>query len=123
MKKKKKISGKGAFRTGKGFALFISNENMNDIKKIIKSLEKSNVLIDGITETVKHEIKNQEGGFLLELLVPLATSLVKPVISLVVKGIIEAGVRRAGKGYIDKIFSSTLSFRSIHNIKITVEPL
>ena len=104
-------------------ALFISNENMNGIKKIIKSLEKSNVLIDGITETVKHEVKNQEGGFLLELLVPLATSLVKPVISLVVKGIIEAGVRRAGKGYRDKIFSSALSFRSIHNIKITVEPL
>ena len=30
---------------------------MNDIIKIIKSLEESNVLIDGITETEKHEIK------------------------------------------------------------------
>ena len=30
---------------------------MNDIIKIIKSLQDSNVLIDGITETVKHETK------------------------------------------------------------------
>ena len=44
-------------RAGKGFTLFISNEDMNDIIKIIKSLEDSNVLIDGITETVKHETK------------------------------------------------------------------
>ena len=33
---------------------FISNEDMNDIIKIKNSLEDSNVLIDGITETVKH---------------------------------------------------------------------
>ena len=31
---------------------------MNDIIKIIKSLEDSDVLINGLTETVKHEIKN-----------------------------------------------------------------
>ena len=44
----KKLSGKDVVRAGKGFALFISNEDMNDIIKIIKSLEHSNVLIDGI---------------------------------------------------------------------------
>ena len=33
---------------------------MNDITKIIKSLEDSNVLIDGIIETVKHKIKKNE---------------------------------------------------------------
>ena len=37
--------------------LFILNEYMNDIIKIIKSLENSVVSIDGATETVKHEIK------------------------------------------------------------------
>ena len=36
---------------------------MNDIIKIIKSLEDSNVLIDGITEKVKNEIKNKKTGF------------------------------------------------------------
>ena len=71
---------------------------MNDITKIIKSLEDSSVLIDGVTETGKDEIKKQEGGFLGVLLVPLAASLVQPVISSVVKGISERVVRRAGRG-------------------------
>ena len=35
----RKISRKGALRAGKGFTLFISDEDMNDIVKIIKSLE------------------------------------------------------------------------------------
>ena len=43
--------------------MFISNEDINDIK-IIKSLEDSGVLIDGVTETVKHEI-NKKVGFLV----------------------------------------------------------
>ena len=50
-------SGKGVVETGKGFPLFFSNEGMNDIIKIIKSLQDSNVLIDSITETVKHETR------------------------------------------------------------------
>ena len=33
---------------------------MNDIIKIMKLLEDSGVLIDGVTETVKHEIEKQE---------------------------------------------------------------
>ena len=32
---------------------------MNDIITIIKSVETSGVLIDGVTETVKHEIKKK----------------------------------------------------------------
>ena len=44
-------------RAGKRFTLFISNEDMNDIIKFIKSLEDSGVVIGGVTETVKHEIK------------------------------------------------------------------
>ena len=43
------------------------------------------MLINGITETVKHEMKKQEDGFLLALVAPLATLLVQPVIVLVVK--------------------------------------
>ena len=52
------------------------------------------VLIDSITETVEHEIKKQEHGFCGTLLEPLAASLVQSVISSVVKGIRERGVRR-----------------------------
>ena len=50
-------------RARKGFTLFISNEDMNDIK-IVKSLEHSGVLIDEVTDTVKHEIKNKKVVFL-----------------------------------------------------------
>ena len=72
---------KGA-RAGKGFTLLISNEYMSDIIKIIKSLEDSGVLIDGVTETVKCEIKKQEEKqFLGGLLAPIAVSILEPVIS------------------------------------------
>ena len=38
---------------------------MSDIIKIIKSLENVSVLIDGATETVKHELKTKKVAFLL----------------------------------------------------------
>ena len=72
--------------------------------KIIKSLEDSGVLIDGLTRTVKHEIKKQEGAFIGAFLALLDASLVKPVISSIVKGINGREVKRAGRGYIDKNF-------------------
>ena len=90
-------------RAGKGFVLLISNEDMIDIK-IVKSLDNSDVLIDGATETVKHDIKKQGGRFVWALLAPLAASLVQPIISSVVKGISGRGVRRAERGYIDQSF-------------------
>ena len=74
--KKKKISGKEAVRGGKRFTFLISSEYMNGIIKIIKSLEDSVVLVDDATETVKHEIKKQEAGFIGALLASLAASLV-----------------------------------------------
>ena len=62
----RKISRKGAGTARKGFALFISNEDMDDIIKIVKSFEDLGVLIAEVTETVKHEIKKQNkmAGFL-----------------------------------------------------------
>ena len=56
-KLERKISEKEVVRAEKGFTFFISNEDMNDFIKIIKSLENLGVSIDGITETVKHTIK------------------------------------------------------------------
>ena len=49
-------------RAGKGFTLFILNEDINDIIKIIKSSEDLGKLIDGVTEKVKHEIKENRRG-------------------------------------------------------------
>ena len=76
---------------------------MNDIFKIIKPSEYSGVLLDGVTETVKDELK-QQGGFLATLLAPLATSLVQPVIYSVVKDVSGRGIIRAGGGYMNTNF-------------------
>ena len=53
----KKISGSG------NTTLIISNEEMNYIIKIVQALEDSNILLKGVTETVKNETKEQKGGF------------------------------------------------------------
>ena len=91
-------------RAGKGFTLFTSNENMNDIIKIMKSLKDLGVLIDGVTEAAKHEIKKQEGGFLGAVLASLAASLVQPMISSIIKDVCRREVRRAGQQNMDKSF-------------------
>ena len=54
-KVERRISGKRISMAGIGFTLFISNEDMDDIIRTINSLEDSRVLIDGMTEIVKHE--------------------------------------------------------------------
>ena len=59
---KKKMLGSGTT------TLIISNDEMNDIIKIVKSLEDSGVLLKGISETIQHEAKEQRGGFLSVLL-------------------------------------------------------
>ena len=43
--------------------LRISNEEMNDIIKIIQALENSNILIKGVTTTIKNETKEQKEDF------------------------------------------------------------
>ena len=48
---------------------------MNDIKKIIKYLEESSLLIKGVCQTIKSEAKEQTGGFLGMLLGTLGASL------------------------------------------------
>ena len=49
--------------------LVISNEEMNDIMKIVQALEDSNILLKGVSETIKNETKEQKVGFLSMLLV------------------------------------------------------
>ena len=55
--------------------LIILNEQMNDIIKIVKSLEESGLLINRVSETIKNEGKEQKGGFLGMLLGTLGVSL------------------------------------------------
>ena len=46
-------------------SLIISNEEMNGIMKIVKSLEESGLLIKGVSQTSKNEAKEQRGGLIL----------------------------------------------------------
>ena len=62
-------------------ALIISNQEMNDIMKIFKSLEKSCLLIKDVSETIKNEPKEEKGGFLRMLLGTLGASLLKNLLA------------------------------------------
>ena len=55
--------------------LIISNDEMEDIIKIVKSLEDSGLLPKGVSETVQIEAKEQKRGFLSMLLGALGVSL------------------------------------------------
>ena len=55
--------------------LIILNEEMDDIMKIIKSLEESGFLIKSVNETIKSKTKEQRGRFLDMLLGTVGVSL------------------------------------------------
>ena len=71
--------------------LIISNNEIEDIIIIVKSLEDSGLLVKGVTETVQNEVKEQKVGFLSMLLGTLGTSLLGNLLTV-------RGLNRAGKG-------------------------
>ena len=71
----KKIHGSGTTY------LTISNKEMNDIMTIVQILEDSNILLNGVTRTIKNETKEQEGGFLSMLLGTLGASLLENILA------------------------------------------
>ena len=82
----KKILGSGCNTT-----LVISNDEMKDIIKIVKSLEDSGLLLKGVTETVQNDVKDQKRGFLSMFLGTLGASLLGNILT-------SRGVNSAGKG-------------------------
>ena len=81
---------------------------MDDLIKIVKSLEDSGLLSKGITESVQNETKDQKGGFLNMLSGTLGASLLENLltgkgVNKKRKGIHRAGegIVRAGKGNMD----------------------
>ena len=83
--------------SGNNANLIISNDEMDDILKIAKSLEDSGVLLKGVSETIQNEAKEQRGGCLSMLLGTLGASLLGDLLS---KGLSGKGVIRAGEGTI-----------------------
>ena len=76
---------------GSGIKLIIEEEDMQDIIKIIKELENSDILLKGISKTIENEIKEQRGGFLGMLLGTLGASLLGNLLT-------GKGIMRAGEG-------------------------
>ena len=70
-------------------ALTISNEGMEDIIIMVKLLEESGLLIKGISETSKNEIKEQKVGFFPTLLGTLDSCILRN--ASLGRGIIRAG--------------------------------
>ena len=85
----KKILGSGNTTT----TLIISNNEVEDIIKIVKPLEDSGLLLNGVTETVQNEVKEQKEGLLSALLGTLGATLLEDLLT-------GKGIYRAGKGIV-----------------------
>ena len=96
----KKILGSGH---NNNTTLIISNDEMDDVLKIVKSLEDSGVLLKGVSETIQHEAREQRGGFLSMLLGTLGASLLGDTLSNDLSG---KGAIRAGEGTIRADYGS-----------------
>ena len=59
----------------------MSNDEMKDIIRIIKSLEDSGLLLKGVSETIQDEPKQQNGGFLSMLLGTLGETLLGNILA------------------------------------------
>ena len=109
----KKILGSG------NTTLIISNNEMEGIIKIVKSLEDSGLLLKGVTETVQNELKEQKGWLLGMLLGTLRVSLLGNI--LTGNGIYRAGkgkgINRAGEGIVRAGYGRPSSSAS-HNNKM-----
>ena len=71
---------------------------MEDLIKILKSLEDSGLLIKGVTESFQNEVKENKGGFFSMLLGTLGASLFGNIVTG--KGVNKKGkgMHRAGEG-------------------------
>ena len=85
---------------------------MKDILKIVKFLEDSGLLLQGVSKTIKDETKEQKGGLLSILLDTLGSSLLGNMVAG--KGVMRAGERIATVGYGSKRSSlKDLQFKEI----------
>ena len=96
-------------------ALIISDNDMNDLIKIVTALEEHDILLKGTSKTIKNETKEQKGGFLSMLLGTLAASLLGNLLSG--KGMYRTGYGMYRTGYGLKKKSLT-PFHSLTNFEI-----
>ena len=63
IQKKTHGSGHPSSSASRTTTLIFSTKEMNDIMKIVQAIEYSNILLKGVTKTIKNETKEQKGGF------------------------------------------------------------
>ena len=88
--------------------LIISNDKIEEIIRILKSLEDSGLLLKGVNETVQNEAKEQKSGFLSMLLGTLDASLLG---NLLTGGRVNRpgkgkGINRAGEGVLRAVYGN-----------------
>ena len=99
----KKIHGSGTT------TLIVSNEEINDIMKLVQALENFNILLKGVTKTIKNEAKEQKEGFLSMLLGTLGASLLGSL--LTGKGNVRAGNgNKKEKGIVRADYGNEMDF-------------
>ena len=74
--------------------LIVSNNDMEHLIKIVKSLEDSGLFLKGVTKSVQNEVKEQKRGFLSALLDTLGASLLGNLLT-------GKGINRAGEGIVN----------------------
>ena len=89
--------------------LITSNKEMNHIMKIVQALKDSNILLKGVTKTIKNETKEQNQRFLRMLLGTLGASLLGNVLTR--KGIVRVGYgNKKGKGMLRDGYGNKMDF-------------
>ena len=90
--------------------LIISNDEMKDIIEIVKSLEDSSLLPEGVSETVQNKARKQRGGFCSMLLGTLGASLLGTILTV-------RGINRAGEGVIRAVCGNKKDWKATTKIK------
>ena len=79
----------------------ISNDEMEDIIKIVKSPEDFGSLSKGVSKTIQNEAEERKGGFLSMLLGTLGASLLGNIL-------VSKGMNRGGEGFIRAGYGSSI---------------
>ena len=89
--------------SGNNTILIVSNNDIEDLIRIVKSLEDSSLLLKGVTETVQNEVKKQKEGFVSMLLGTLGASLLGNIL-------IGTGITRAEDGNVRAVEGNKTNF-------------
>ena len=80
---------------------------MEDVIKVVKSLEDYGLILKGVRETIQNEAKEQKRGFLSMLLGTLGARLVGNILA-------GKGINRAGQGIVRAGYGSSIKNKDFY---------